>query len=278
MLSQSFLRNIAEGIYTRFFQSEKVGFSQLSIGWLQHKYLKHLPAGKTRRIRFKGGHLFFNAPQELLHGLQEIFIDQIYKQPLPPKALILDCGANIGLSVLWFKQQDSTARIIAFEPDPTNFQLLEQNIAANKLDNVTCHHAAVWKEDTERAFSSAAGMASGFASQISKDTIAVSCLRLKSFLHQPIDFLKIDIEGAEWEVLNDCASSLDLVKRIFIEYHGQFEEQEKLINILNILQNAGFQFYMQEAASLYPTPFYRAKSKNHPYQVQLNIFGFRAGE
>jgi hypothetical protein len=65
------------------------------------------------------------------------------------------------------------------------------------------------------------------------------------------------------------------VKRIFVEYHGQFDEQEKLIQLLEILRSAGFQFYIREAAPLHPTPFYRDKRKQHPYQVQLNIFGFR---
>jgi len=104
MLSQSFLSNLFKGIYRRVFQTEAKSFTNLSIGWIQHKYLKHLPAGKTRTIKLEGGKFYFNAPQELLHGLQEIFIDQIYKQPLAPHSLILDCGANIGLSVIWLKQ------------------------------------------------------------------------------------------------------------------------------------------------------------------------------
>ena len=81
MLSQSFLSNLFKGIYRRIFQTEAKSFSNLSIGWMQHKYLKHLPAGKTRTIKLEGGKFSYNAPQELLHGLQEIFIDQIYKQP-----------------------------------------------------------------------------------------------------------------------------------------------------------------------------------------------------
>lgn len=275
MLSHSFLKNVYRGISNRLFHKKATGLDALSIGWLEQKYLKHLPAGKTRAIKLNGGQLFYNAPQELLHGLQEIFIDQIYKQSLPPKALILDCGANIGLSVLWFKQLNADAQIIAFEPDPANFLLLKKNIDSYKLENITCHHAAVWNEDTTRTFSADGGMASSFASANSTDTIRVTCLRLKKFLQQPIDFLKLDIEGAEWDVLKDCAESLVSVKRIFVEYHGQFDEQEKLIQLLEILRSAGFQFYIREAAPLHPTPFYRDKRKQHPYQVQLNIFGFR---
>ena len=275
MLSHSFLKNVYRGISNRLFHKKAPGLDALSIGWLEQKYLKHLPAGKTRAIKLNGGQLFYNAPQELLHGLQEIFIDQIYKQSLPPKAIILDCGANIGLSVLWFKQLNADAQIIAFEPDPANFLLLKKNIDSYKLENITCHHAAVWNEDTTRTFSADGGMASSFASANSTDTIRVTCLRLKKFLQQPIDFLKLDIEGAEWDVLKDCAESLVSVKRIFVEYHGQFDEQEKLIQLLEILRSAGFQFYIREAAPLHPTPFYRDKRKQPPYQVQLNIFGFR---
>ena len=275
MLSHSFIINVYQGLIDRLFRKKADDFEALSLGWLQKKYLKHLPTGKTRTIRIAGGRLYYKAPQELLHGLQEIFIDQIYKQTLPPKALILDCGANIGLSVIWMKQWCPQAQIIAFEPDPANFLLLEKNIHSYKLDNITCHHAAVWNENTTRSFLAEGGMASSFTTTLSKDTITVKCLRLKDFLEQPIDFLKLDIEGAEWEVLIDCAQSLMSVKSIFIEYHGQFDEQEKLVQLLDILKNAGFQFYIREAAPLHPTPFFRDKLKQHPYQLQLNIFGFR---
>ncbi|MBM3414550.1 MAG: FkbM family methyltransferase [Bacteroidetes bacterium] len=275
MLSHAFLQNIYRGIATRLVQEKSTGLRTLSLGWFQQKYLKHLPAGKTRTIKLHGKTLFYNAPQELLHGLQEIFVNQIYKQTLPPNALILDCGANIGLSLIWFKQSYPAARIIAFEPDPANFLLLQKNIDSFALDNITCHPAAVWKEDTILSFSAAKGMASTLTTAKSKDSIDVICLQLKKFLDQPIDFLKLDIEGAEWEVLIDCAGSLGTVKKIFIEYHGQFNEQNKLIQILETLNIAGFQFYIREAAPIYPTPFYRNKICLHPYQIQLNIFGFR---
>lgn len=275
MLFQPLLKNIYKGILNRLSQRKAVNLSTLSIGWFQQKYLKHLPVGKTRSIKLFGRPLFFNAPQELLHGLQEIFVDQVYKQLLPPNALILDCGANIGLSVIWLKQCYPAARIIAFEPDPTNFLLLEKNINSYNLDNITCHPAAVWKEDTQLTFSGGEGMASGLTTTNSKDAITVNCLQLKKFLSQPVDFLKLDIEGAEWDVITDCAESLGVVNRIFVEYHGQFTDQDKLIQILDILKKAGFQFYLREAAALHPTPFYRKKKLTHPYQVQLNIFGFR---
>lgn len=273
MLSKQLLKNLFQGIAKRLLPQKTEG-PTISIGWFQKKVLKHLPGGKTRSIRLWERPFYYEAPQELLHGLQEIFVDQIYKQTLSANPTIIDCGANIGLSVLYLKKQHPTATILAFEPDPLNFSLLQQNIASFQLADIQCLQAAVWIENKSLSFSSQKGMASGISTTEHENCIEVKGIRLKDYLNQPIDFLKIDIEGAEWEVLKDCSSQLTMVKNLFVEYHGQFEEQYKLSEILNLLQQAGFKYYIREAAALAPHPFLRAPS-NHPYEVQLNIFGFR---
>ena len=54
----------------------------------------------------------------------------------------------------------------------------------------------------------------------------VKTVRLKNFLHRSIDFLKIDIEGAEYEVLKDCEEFLFNVDKIFVEYHSIYNEEQ----------------------------------------------------
>lgn len=275
MLSNSLLQNLKKGIAHRFQGKGSRSFSALSVSWLRLKYLKHLPPGKTYEQSLFGKPLLFNAPQELIHGLKEIFLEEIYHQTLPVNAQILDCGANIGLSIIYLKRICPTAKITAFEPDKENYELLARNIQAFELKDVVIRKEAIWKEDTTVEFSTHQGMASHIEESPGKSTTSINAVRLRNLLNEPIDFLKLDIEGAEYEVLMDCRDKLINVQRIFIEYHGQFSMAQQLQEILDLLTKSGFQYYIKEAAQIFETPFLRPQPMEHPYQVQLNIFGFR---
>ena len=74
----------------------------------------------------------------------EIFTTQVYQfTPMRADPYIIDCGANIGMSVLYFKWMYPNARILAFEPDPATFELLTRNVATNRLEGVELHCAAI---------------------------------------------------------------------------------------------------------------------------------------
>ena len=64
---------------------------------------------------------------------------------------ILDCGSHIGLSVAWFKRRFPKAQIIAFEPDPDSFRLLQTNVAVNGFQNVELLNVAVYPGGTQLA-------------------------------------------------------------------------------------------------------------------------------
>lgn len=238
------------------------------------KTIKHLSEGKLRSWRIAGSPIWFYSPFELIHGINEIFIDEVYKQPLPSNAFILDCGANIGLSVIYLKKICPAAQIIAFEPDPINFDLLQKNIRSFNLDNVELKQSAVWKENTRLNFNISGSMSSGLHAN-SDRSIEVTAIRLKDFLSREIDFLKIDIEGAELEVIRDVENVLTCVKTMFLEYHGRFDQNKELLELLEIVHKAGFEFYLREAAPIYTTPFSRKRLGALPYDIQLNIFCFR---
>ena len=98
--------------------------------------------------------------------------------------------------------------------------------------------------------------------------------RLKKYLNKQVDFLKIDIEGAEYEVLIDIKEKLKLVKNIFIEYHSNDLIGIKLNRITQILYEAGFYYYIcPESAP--KSPFKYKNIKRRDYYYQLNIFGFK---
>ena len=94
-------------------------------------------------------------------------------------------------------------------------------------------------------------------------------------LQKQVDFLKIDIEGAEYEVLKDIEPQLQNVQNLFIEYHGTYEQNKELVEMLTILETNGFSFYIKEATSIYDHPFSKQKRPVHNFDVQLNIFCIR---
>ena len=102
---------------------------------------------------------------------------------------------------------------------------------------------------------------------------AFSATRLKDYLSEPIDFLKLDIEGAEREVLLDCAGSLTNVDHLFVEYHGYPGEQQGLADILRVIQAAGFRYHIKDAY-LVEHPFVEARRDGH-MPLQLNIFAHK---
>lgn len=163
--------------------------------------------------------------------------------------VVLDCGANIGMSVLRYKHLYPNAKIIAFEPDPMIFGYLKKNVVENELKNVELIQAAVWSEAGELEFSSDQHNGGFLSSQRhdnegalkSSSIIRVPTIDLRNYLNQSVDFLKMDIEGAEYEVLIHCADLLHNVEKLVIEVHYRVDEVYVMIKILSILEDAGFQ-------------------------------------
>ncbi len=275
MKKKSFLENILQGIHFRLNKLFHNPYRALNVGPVKKIYYKHLNPGEQRIHRLFGKDLHFVNATELLHGLKEIFVEEIYKQDLPANPYIIDCGANIGLSVIYLKHRYPDAEILAFEPDEGNFSLLETNIKNYGYEKVHLHKEAVWTENTTLQFAGEGSMSSRIDTTASVNTVAVKAVRLKDYLNKPVDFLKIDIEGAEFEVMMDIADQLVLVKNLFLEYHGSFEQNGELNRLFLLIVEKGFSYYIKEATSVYPYPFQQVKGGNFNYDVQLNIFCFR---
>lgn len=219
--------------------------------------------------KFKANSAFW-----FIHGLRELFIDETYKfNSLTDDPYIIDCGANTGLSVLFFKRLYPKSKIVAFEPDSKIFEILKENISQYNLKEVKLENKAVWKNNDGINFLASGGVGGHINDNISENTIFIPTFRLKDLLDKKVDFLKIDIEGAEYEVIRDCAEKLDNVENIFIEYHSEEKNEQMLDEILKILKEAGFKYYIKEAWNNQPKPF--TNERNNLYDLQLNIFGYR---
>ena len=275
--SNSFLVNIVNGFIKRANKLFSSRYKKVNIGPIFLKYLKHIPPGKLHNHKLFGNKTWFKSGQEYLHGIDEIFIEEIYKQQLPENAFVLDCGANIGLSVIYLKKICPSAMIIAFEPDKLNFELLQMNIKSHGLEKVELKNEAVWKEDTMLNFESEGTMGSKIGSQEKGDNgNLVKAIRLKDYINRRIDFLKIDIEGAEFDVMMDIQDKLNFVDKLFVEYHGSFKQNNELTRLFDLFTEKGFNYYIKEATMVLETPFINNKSPEMSYDIQLNIFCFKS--
>jgi FkbM family methyltransferase len=178
--------------------------------------------------------------------------------------------------VIYFKELYPQAHVVAFEPDDEIFRILCENLSGFNYQGVELINKGVWSSTTTLQFVSE-GTLGGHVLQNkvgpSAKIISISTTRLKDLLDKPVDFLKIDIEGAEYDVIKDCGDSLRNVRFLFVEYHSDSNEQQKLGEILNILAAAGFRYYITQASDRKSFPFVQKVQRG--FDLQLNISCFR---
>jgi len=184
---------------------------------------------------------------------KDLIVKQIYQfQALRPDPFILDCGSNIGVSILYFKRLYPKARIIGFEPDPTVVRVLEENVRVNKLADVQIVQAAIGGSEGSMTFYSDGKYGSSLAHLMPDDIPEgwtahnVPCVRLRDYLSGPVDFMKMNIEGAEWEALADSEDRLRLIHEMVIEYHHLPGLPRTLHRILEILDRQGFEYLIND--------------------------------
>lgn len=206
----------------------------------------------------------------------EVFGGRIYEfltsNPCP---IIIDCGANMGLSLLYFSKTYPNAEIIAFEPDESVLPFLEKNIHSQEMKNVELHKMAVWNKETELEFYTDNGLGGRIGTEYeNQDPKIIKAIRLRNFLNRQIDMLKIDIEGSEYHVLQDCEDMLYKVNHVFLEYHSFYDEEQHLDDILNILKRQGFKYHLRQSFSR-QRPFVDKYLVCEKYDMAINIFAYR---
>ena len=156
--------------------------------------------------------------------LKETFLDEEYDFFDVENSVVVDIGAYIGDTAVFFAHRGAK-KIVAYEPNPTRVEMAKENFALNGYsDKIVLVNAAVGAEN-------------GIL-QLSKE-LRVNQLSIRSVLDNEgsIDLLKMDIEGAEWEIMEKCVSEglLENVEKIVMEVHGVHPERMK-----KILRNAKY--------------------------------------
>ena len=238
--------------------------------------LKPLPHGITGDVRLYGGRFSFHDARCFYDTYLEILEDEIYQFTTNHATpLIIDCGANMGVSVLYFAKRFPQAKIIAFEPEDAIFHVLEKNIQSFGLSNVELHKKAVWNSETVLQFTTDHGMGGSVTNTFSNQTpVQVQTVRLADYLQKRVDFLKLDIEGAEYTVLRDCEPHLKNVQNLFVEYHSFIKEEQRLDDILVMLKGAGFRYHLKQSFSR-RRPFVDKELACENMDMAITIFAYR---
>jgi FkbM family methyltransferase len=152
---------------------------------------------------------FVVADASELEVLREVFLEREYALELQSEpTVILDLGSNVGASIVFFRARYPQARIVAVEPDPRAFARLRANVA--QLDGVTVLNLAAAGADDRRPFYQAteswlSSLHLPEGESASSESIEVETRTLESLLAElgidHVDLLKIDVEGAEEEIL-----------------------------------------------------------------------------
>lgn len=154
----------------------------------------------------------------------EIFVAREYDIDLGAPLFIVDAGAHIGLSSVFFASKYPKATVIAIEPEPSNFAVLLRNV--KDYSNIKPIQAGLWSRKTHLSIQDSNVATWSF--RVSEDSsgsgipaVGIQDL-ITDFNMDRIDVLKIDIEGSEIEVLNNSKAWIDAVKTLIIELHDRF--------------------------------------------------------
>jgi FkbM family methyltransferase len=224
-----------------------------------------------KSVRLVDGASFLSAYQQIFE--RELYCFSTSRE----NPRIVDCGANIGLCILYWKQLYPAAQVTAFEPDPKVFETLVWNCNHWELTNVELINKAVWTRETELPFwaeGADAGRLLENSELNDKSSTNVATANLRDYLQGAVDFLKLDIEGAETEVLHHCADCLQRISNLFVEYHSFVGKKQGIDAILRVLRHADFRIHIQpELVS--KKPFVEQLNKEGMDQ-RLNIFAYRS--
>jgi len=159
----------------------------------------------------------------------QIFIDKQYEYPIDfiPETII-DCGANIGLTSVYYANRYPQARIIAVEPESSNFDLLKMN--TKDYPNITCLKKGIWDKETNLEIIDNGEGKWAFVTKevVSQNENTISAVSIndiiKQFSFNRIDIVKIDIEGSEKQVFSkNYEPWLSQTKLVIVELHDKMQ-------------------------------------------------------
>lgn len=220
--------------------------------WLAYYKFKYFDGEKSHFNFCNRSGINIDVPQRLLHTYKECFFDETYLKGFPKKLLkspiktIIDVGANVGYFSLFMLSQNAKSKVLAFEPIPKNFELLNQYKLENPGFDFQIFNMAVTKPsqksitlnfDESDDFTTSASI---FNSQEQKNQLEVESISLENIFKDndldKVDLVKLDCEGSEYDILyNTSDKILEKISMFAIETHqgnSEFENTNALSKYL----------------------------------------------
>ena len=176
---------------------------------------------------------------------------------------------------MYFRQLFPKATIKAFEADINIAKILKINLNKNNCTDIQIINKAVWINDEGIEFVIEGSDSASIYGVGEKKKI--ESIRLRDYIlsESRIDMLKMDIEGAEVEVIKDCKDVLNNIQNIFIEYHSFIGKTQDLHEILQILTENDFRYFIRDAQDRQSPLINRQYKDNNGMDLQLNIHAYR---
>ncbi|MBW4620828.1 MAG: FkbM family methyltransferase [Cyanosarcina radialis HA8281-LM2] len=226
---------------------------RLAADFILYHLLKFLPVSscdRERTVRCANGiTLTYRLNRGDLQSIREVFLQESYRLPFSfqPRSLV-DLGANIGITSVWFSRHYPIQKLIAIEPNPANAEILRRNLLNNKI-NASVIEAAIGSTDRSIIFHLSGDSNQGTilateeqnnrAGEMEVKMISMSTVLADLESNEEIDLVKMDIEGGEEELLSANLSWLRRVKAIIAELHPPLIDYQKTIKII---EEKGFRY------------------------------------
>jgi FkbM family methyltransferase len=214
-----------------------------------------IPRIKPDFTEVQGHKMFLDSRDSLglsIFGVHEPLTTEIVKKEVRKGNTVIDIGANIGYYTLIFASLvGENGKVIAFEPDPTNFTILKKNVEINGYQNVTLIQKAVSNE-TNKVKLYLHNSVENSIVEINNGHpyIEIDTVRLDDYLDNnnlDINLIKIDIEGAEGKALQGMTHLLEKNRavKIITEFRPIALEQSGICSeeFLKLLMELGFKLY-----------------------------------
>jgi FkbM family methyltransferase len=256
----------------------------LDFGVFWYRTFKFLKPGNSTLLKFKVpkyDYEFYCRINKDDFKIMTIHEDDIITRFTPKEGdIVIDIGAHIGLyTIISSKRVGAQGKVVAIEADPENFEMLNSNIKLNQLTNVIPLNYAVYSKETKIKLYLPSGE-SGFTKyntimpnwintqekfvEVNANTLDY-LLQLNKIRQEEVNWIKIDVEGAEFEVLKGATNVLSKSKdvAILMELHGPPHiyrpKVEELVNLYNFKiefeksyeENGSMHIIMQKSASTY---------------------------
>jgi len=185
-------------------------------------------------------------------GEYESGTNKILSKYIKKDDIVIEAGANLGSETLLISKLVGNGHVYAFEPNPYTFKRLEINVSINDLTNVSCYDVALGEKNGEINFHiypkefCNPGMSSKYMETVNTIKINVVQKTLDSFVKEQnmskVDFVKMDIQGAEMDLVLGASETLSLHKpTIFTEAYALYNDTKQLYEKL---QSYGYSIYL----------------------------------